>query len=377
MRPWKSSDFFAAPGSAPVAQPATAELQIRTQTEASSSSAVTQERNAVINLGGAAVEKSTTTAQTAERRVIGGSGSAEAIIKKGHDGHTSRGHGEVHENHTTTGGTAKIDKGAAGVTEARAAVVQEKQAAVTLTGQATETVTTAVVDQAQSATKVEVAAVASPPASDVGTVPQQQANYKNWAETTMSYSPHDKSTVGTATVGRYFNEQNYGYVQGTADVTNRKTGDVSVMYGHTVLSPYDASGNARRGNVNVEAGVVIKNGPALEGSKIPVLGNNGVRLGVNGYYELDKEGKNTVYGGADYASSPKQADAQVGISHRFNDVTVSGGYQVSKVEGYRASQFATTSISMRLNDRAEVYTGAAISNHKEENRLYAGVRWRF
>jgi len=221
----------------------------------------------------------------------------------------------------------------------------------------------------------------SPPAAAEVETPGQASKGSNvWGEASVSYSPSTKSTVGTATVGKFFDQQNYGYVQGTADLTRGKMGNVSAMYGHSVLTPYDENGQPRRGNVNVEAGVVLNTGESLEGSKLPIFGKTAARVGVNGYYNLDQEGKTTVYGSADYASNPKQADAQVGISHKLtSDVTVSGGYQVSKVEGYKAGHYATTAASMKISENTELYVGAAVSLQKQnkDNKVYGGVRFSF
>ncbi|MFA6208256.1 MAG: hypothetical protein WCT03_24005 [Candidatus Obscuribacterales bacterium] len=218
------------------------------------------------------------------------------------------------------------------------------------------------------------------PAVEITTVPPQSTGSNVWGEATVSYSPGSKTTVGTATVGKFFDQQNYGYVQGTADLTHGKLGNVSAMYGHSLLSPYDESGKVRRGNVNVEAGVVLNTGASLEGSKLPIFGGTAARVGVNGYYQLDKEGKTTLYGSADYASNPKQADAQVGVSHKLtSDVTVTGGYQVSKVEGYQTGKYATTSLTMKLNENTDLYAGAAIAtkSDRRDDKYYAGVRFKF
>lgn len=229
---------------------------------------------------------------------------------------------------------------------------------------------------------VPVAAVAEKiqaPAAEITTTPPQSSGSNVWGEATVSYSPGSKTTVGTATVGKFFDQQNYGYVQGTADLTHGKLGNVSAMYGHSLLTPYDEAGNVRRGNVNVEAGVVLNTGAALEGSKLPIFGGTAARVGVNGYYQLDKEGKTTLYGSADYASNPKQADAQIGVAHKINDVTVTGGYQVSKVEGYKTGEYATTSLSMKLSDNTDLYAGAAIAlkSDRKDDKYYTGIRFRF
>ncbi|CAN5570586.1 hypothetical protein BH11CYA1_BH11CYA1_30620 [soil metagenome] len=217
------------------------------------------------------------------------------------------------------------------------------------------------------------------PAAEITTSPAQSTGSNVWGEATVSYSPGTKTTVGTATIGKFFDQQNYGYVQGTADLTHGKLGNVSAMYGHSILSPYDESGKVRRGNVNVEAGVVLNTGAALEGSKLPIFGGTAARVGVNGYYQLDKEGKTNLYGSADYASNPKQADAQVGISHKINDVTVTGGYQVSKVAGYETGKYATTSINMKLSENTDLYVGAAIAtkSDRKDDKYYAGLRFKF
>ncbi len=229
---------------------------------------------------------------------------------------------------------------------------------------------------------VPVAAVAEKiqaPAAEITTTPPQSSGSNVWGEASVSYSPGSKTTVGTATVGKFFDQQNYGYVQGTADLTHGKLGNVSAMYGHSLLTPYDEAGNVRRGNVNVEAGVVLNTGAALEGSKLPIFGGTAARIGVNGYYQLDKEGKTTLYGSADYASNPRQADAQIGVAHKFNDVTVTGGYQVSKVEGYKTGEYATTSLSMKLSDNTDLYAGAAIAlkSDRKDDKVYTGIRFRF
>lgn len=229
---------------------------------------------------------------------------------------------------------------------------------------------------------VPVAAVAEKiqaPAAEITTTPPQSSGSNVWGEASVSYSPGSKTTVGTATVGKFFDQQNYGYVQGTADLTHGKLGNVSAMYGHSLLTPYDEAGNVRRGNVNVEAGVVLNTGAALEGSKLPIFGGTAARVGVNGYYQLDKEGKTTLYGSADYASNPKQADAQIGVAHKINDVTVTGGYQVSKVEGYKTGEYATTSLSMKLSDNTDLYAGAAIAlkSDRKDDKYYTGIRFRF
>jgi hypothetical protein len=229
---------------------------------------------------------------------------------------------------------------------------------------------------------VPVAAVAEKiqaPAAEISTTPPQSSGSNVWGEASVSYSPGSKTTVGTATVGKFFDQQNYGYVQGTADLTHGKLGNVSAMYGHSLRTPYDEAGNVRRGNVNVEAGVVLNTGAALEGSKLPIFGGTAARVGVNGYYQLDKEGKTTLYGSADYASNPKQADAQIGVAHKINDVTVTGGYQVSKVEGYKTGEYATTSLSMKLSDNTDLYAGAAIAlkSDRKDDKYYTGIRFRF
>jgi hypothetical protein len=231
----------------------------------------------------------------------------------------------------------------------------------------------AVVPVAAAAEKIQA------PAAEITTTPAQSAGSNVWGEASVSYSPGSKTTVGTATVGKFFDQQNYGYVQGTADLTHGKLGNVSAMYGHSLLTPYDEAGNVRRGNVNVEAGVVLNTGAALEGSKLPIFGGTAARIGVNGYYQLDKEGKTTLYGSADYASNPKQADAQIGVAHKFNDVTVTGGYQVSKVEGYKTGEYATTSLSMKLSDNTDLYAGAAIAlkSDRKDDKVYTGIRFRF
>jgi hypothetical protein len=231
----------------------------------------------------------------------------------------------------------------------------------------------AVVPVAAAAEKIQA------PAAEITTTPPQSTGSNVWGEASVSYSPGSKTTVGTATVGKFFDQQNYGYVQGTADLTHGKLGNVSAMYGHSLLTPYDEAGNVRRGNVNVEAGVVLNTGAALEGSKLPIFGGTAARLGVNGYYQLDKEGKTTLYGSADYASNPKQADAQIGVAHKINDVTVTGGYQVSKVEGYKTGEYATTSLSMKLSDNTDLYAGAAIAlkSDRRDDKYYTGIRFRF
>jgi hypothetical protein len=217
------------------------------------------------------------------------------------------------------------------------------------------------------------------PAAGADQVPGQTEYRKSWVDVGVSRGVHDKSTTGTVTLGTHLNDQNYIYGQTTRDLTNNKQGDSSLMYGHTLLSPYNADGTVRRGNVNVEAGVLLGTGTALEGSKLPLFGHTAVRLGVNGYYSLDKEGKTNLYGGADYASSPKQADATIGISHTMGDVTVAAGYQVSKVAGYEAGRYITPSATVKISDRDSFYVGAAISTQgkRQEDRVNAGFRVSF
>jgi hypothetical protein len=228
---------------------------------------------------------------------------------------------------------------------------------------------------ASSASVVEVQS----PAAGADQVPGQVEYRKSWVDVGVSSGLHDKSTTGTVTLGTHLNDQNYIYGQTTRDLTNNKQGDSSLMYGHTLLSPYNADGTVRRGNVNVEAGVLLGTGTALEGSKLPLFGHTAVRLGVNGYYSLDKEGKTNLYGGADYASSPKQADATIGISHTMGDVTVAAGYQVSKVAGYEAGRYITPSATVKISDRTSFYVGAAISaqGKRQEDRVNAGFRIAF
>ena len=209
--------------------------------------------------------------------------------------------------------------------------------------------------------------------------PSEKASLHSWVEGTMSFSPNSKQVVGTATVGTFFDEQNYGYLQGTFDMSTHRLGDISAMYGHTLLSPYDQAGHPRRGNINLEAGVVVATGQSLEGSKLPVIGGTGLRLGVNGYYNLDEKGNTTIFGAVDYASKPQELDAQVGLSHKFDRVTISAGYQVSKVEGEKLGHYVTPSIRYKLTDTTELYASGAVSldRHRPDDKIYAGIRINF
>ncbi len=361
IKPFRPTDYVAPPAATSTSAPGQGDLQITLMSEAAATTTTA---------------RTTDTTRATDQFVATAGGTAgqyHSIEKSKATGHGKAGGNAAKESEgadvTTRSGHTRAAGGAAGEVKL---VVRGDASKEEIT---TTEVTATTEKQSGSVTaKVEAAT----PAAQGTQIPEQNATYKSWAETTLSFSPHDKTTVGTATVGTFFNQQNYGYVQGTYDATRGRAGDVSAMYGHTLLSPYDANGEARRGNINVEAGVIVGSGEALEGSKLPIFGKTALRFGANGYYDLDKDGKNTVYGAVDFAGSPRQGDLQVGVSHKLSEtVTIAGGYEVSKVDGYRATQFATTSVNFKLNDRAELYTGAAVSKEKAEDKVYAGVRIHF
>ncbi|MBS1993373.1 MAG: hypothetical protein JSS83_22810, partial [Cyanobacteria bacterium SZAS LIN-3] len=387
LRPFRNSDYQTPPAKTSVETPGTVTTQ-RTETSTETTTVTGRQSEAAIAIPATAGKVET---EVRRQETLRATGTVVGLggEKPGHQAGTprssgeGRGHGGDHAVPERTPGKREAQlRGTAEIEQRTAVEIKQTErpataAVVAATGEAQVAVTT---ERASSeAASVQV----TPPAADSSETPGQKTTSSNtWGEVSLSYSPGTKTTVATGTVGKFFDQQNYGYVQGTADLTKGKMGNVSAMYGHSILTPYDEKGQARRGNVNVEAGVVLNTGETLQGSKLPLFGKTAARVGVNGYYNLDQEGKTTVYGSADYASNPKQADAQVGISHKFaHDVTVSGGYQVSKVEGYKAGHYATTAISMKLSDRAEVYAGAAVSLDKQKggntNQVYTGVRFSF
>jgi hypothetical protein len=195
----------------------------------------------------------------------------------------------------------------------------------------------------------------------------------------ISASISKDGTVLSYTREEHLNPKTYYRATVNAGVSGEHVGlgNTQLMVGHHLFSPYDKDGNPRRGNLNIEGGMVLKTGHTYDYGKLPRFGDTSFVAGVNGYYQPSRD--LTLYGAAQHATNPKQYDVQFGAIKESGRFSFQLGGEVSKVVGYSTSHFLTPGVSYRLNKNTSVYASGALNvdGHRERNAAFAGFRVNF